>query len=179
MPAALVGVDTGRVDGDGARAQGWYCDPYGLHEDRWVSDGQPTNLVRDHGQESFDDSRWYGPPGPLVPAAVRPLAGNQAQRRRVWRAWTVWLPALLTLGLVGWSLLQDMVAEMFNCFDSCQSMRWIGVSVAANIVTGAIAVWLLTAGMLKPTWRRGITLACWGLCLVARLTLPFILAHTT
>ena len=137
MPAALAGVDTGDVDGDGARAQGWYCDPYGLHQDRWMSGGQPTSLVRDEGEESFDDPPWYGPPGPLAPAAVRPPAGNQAQRRRVWRAWTVWPPALLTLGLVGLSLLQDLVAEMFNCFDSCEPMGWVGVSVAVDIVTGA------------------------------------------
>jgi hypothetical protein len=179
MPAALAGVDTGGVDGDGVPAQGWYRDAYGLHEDRWMSGGQPTNLVRDQGKESFDEPPWCGPPGPLLPAAVRPLAGNQAERRRVWRAWTVWPPALLTLGLVGWSLLQDMVAEMFNCFDSCEPMRWVGVSVAADIVTGAAAGWLLAAGLLKPTWRRGVTLASWGLFLVARLTLPLILALTT
>jgi hypothetical protein len=58
-------------------------------------------------------------------------------------------------------------------------MRWVGVSVAADIVTGAAAGWLLAAGLLKPTWRRGVTLASWGLFLVARLTLPLILALTT
>jgi hypothetical protein len=57
-------------------------------------------------------------------------------------------------------------------------MGWVGVSVAVAIVTGAATVWLLAAGLLKPTWRRGVTLACWGLCLAARLTLPLILAHT-
>lgn len=107
-----------------------------------------------------------------------PLAGDQAQRRRVWRAWTVCLPASLTLGLVGWSLLQDMVAEMFNCFDSCEPMGWVRVSVAVGIVTGAATVWLLVAGLLRPTWRRGVTLACWGLCMAARLILPLILART-
>ena len=34
---------------------GWHEDPYGIHEDRWVSvDGVPTKLVRDSGQESYD-----------------------------------------------------------------------------------------------------------------------------
>jgi hypothetical protein len=167
------------VDARGGQAQGWYRDPYGLHEDRWVSGGQLTDLVRDQGRESFDDSLSYRPPGPFVPAAGRTLAGHQAQRRRLWRAWTVWPPALLTLGLVAWSLLQDMVAEMFNCFDSCEPMGWVDVSVAVDVVTGAAAVWLLAAGMLRPTWRRGVTLACWGLCLVARLILPLILARTS
>ena len=34
---------------------GWHPDPYGLHEERYVSvDGQPTKLVRDAGLESYD-----------------------------------------------------------------------------------------------------------------------------
>jgi hypothetical protein len=50
-------------------AQGWYRDPYAIHEDRYFSDGQPTKLVRDDGAESYDDP----PPGPcpateLIPA---------------------------------------------------------------------------------------------------------------
>jgi len=38
-----------------AKAEGWYRDPYALHEDRWFSDGTPTKLVRDDGRESYDD----------------------------------------------------------------------------------------------------------------------------
>lgn len=36
------------------RAEGWYTDPYGRHEARWMSDGTPTELVRDRGVESHD-----------------------------------------------------------------------------------------------------------------------------
>ena len=36
------------------RAEGWYTDPYGRHEARWMSDGTPTELVRDLGVESYD-----------------------------------------------------------------------------------------------------------------------------
>jgi hypothetical protein len=35
-------------------AEGWYQDPYKVHEDRWYSDGTPTALVRDSGVESKD-----------------------------------------------------------------------------------------------------------------------------
>jgi len=35
-------------------AQGWYRDPYGLHENRYISDGVPTKLVRDGERESYD-----------------------------------------------------------------------------------------------------------------------------
>jgi len=40
-------------------AEGWYRDPYRVHEDRWYSDGTPTALVRDGGIEAKDPP----PPG--------------------------------------------------------------------------------------------------------------------
>jgi hypothetical protein len=81
---------------------GWYRDAYGSHDDRWVSGGKPTNLVRDQGIESYDE-----PPQdrmPLYPRG-RPAgeqlpwarAGRQWRRPGEWRSWTVWLPGLLTL----------------------------------------------------------------------------------
>jgi hypothetical protein len=36
-------------------AEGWYTDPFGRHEARWMSDGNPTKLVRDGAEESYDD----------------------------------------------------------------------------------------------------------------------------
>ena len=35
-------------------AEGWYVDPYGIHDARWISAGKPTELVRDGGKESKD-----------------------------------------------------------------------------------------------------------------------------
>jgi hypothetical protein len=36
-------------------AWGWHADPYGIHEERYISvDGVPTKLVRDGGRESYD-----------------------------------------------------------------------------------------------------------------------------
>jgi hypothetical protein len=35
--------------------EGWYTDPFGRHEARWMSDGSPTKLVRDGHLESYDD----------------------------------------------------------------------------------------------------------------------------
>jgi len=34
--------------------EGWYKDPYGRHEARWISDGTPSALVRDGEVESQD-----------------------------------------------------------------------------------------------------------------------------
>jgi len=45
-------------------AEGWYLDPFGIHQHRWFSAGLPTGLVRDEGTESRDpapDSRFDGP----------------------------------------------------------------------------------------------------------------------
>ena len=36
-------------------AQGWYRDPYHVHEDRYFSAGPPTKLVRDDGREASDE----------------------------------------------------------------------------------------------------------------------------
>lgn len=50
-------------------AWGWHPDPFGVHEERYVSvDGEATKLVRDGGAESYD------PPPPrlrLVPDDAR------------------------------------------------------------------------------------------------------------
>lgn len=35
--------------------EGWCADPFGRHEARWISNGSPTNLVRDRGVESRDE----------------------------------------------------------------------------------------------------------------------------
>ena len=32
--------------------EGWFTDPYGIHEARWLSAGEPTQLVRDQGVEA-------------------------------------------------------------------------------------------------------------------------------
>ena len=50
-------------------AEGWYRDPYGIHDDRWISQGVPTNLVRDSGRESYD----FPPDRPLLDAELVPV----------------------------------------------------------------------------------------------------------
>lgn len=54
--------------------EGWFTDPFGRHEARWMSDGVPTKLVSDGGVESYDDP----PDSPTRCAAVRiePPAGS-------------------------------------------------------------------------------------------------------
>ena len=53
-------------------AEGWYLDPFGLHEARWISDGSPTALVRDGGVESQDT-----PPHPTVDGPLQPVPHDE------------------------------------------------------------------------------------------------------
>jgi hypothetical protein len=49
--------------------EGWYVDPYELHEARWISAGVPTALIRDGQSESTDVPPTPGYKGPLTPFA--------------------------------------------------------------------------------------------------------------
>ncbi len=60
-------------DEDRGFEEGWFTDPYGRHEARWLSDGVPTRLVRDQGDESYDDPPPDAPPT-QTPNRVKPLA---------------------------------------------------------------------------------------------------------
>ena len=62
--------------------QGWYVDPFGVHGDRWISQGRPTALVRDGGVESQDPPRDRPlPPLPLVRAASAPAPDDAPSDR--------------------------------------------------------------------------------------------------
>ena len=47
--------------------EGWFTDPFALHEARWMSQGRPTALVRDGDVESEDPE----PEGPFKVTPVR------------------------------------------------------------------------------------------------------------
>jgi hypothetical protein len=47
--------------------EGWYIDPYGRHEARWISGGMPTGLIRDGGVEGNDP-----PPDEPIVATMEP-----------------------------------------------------------------------------------------------------------
>jgi hypothetical protein len=49
--------------------EGWYLDPFGVHEARWFSDGAPTALVRDKdGAESNE-----APPSTTFQGDLQPV----------------------------------------------------------------------------------------------------------
>ena len=61
--------------------EGWYRDPFGIHEDRWISDGRPTRLVRDGGVEASDEPPGDRPPGELVPIPESEMSSPDDMRR--------------------------------------------------------------------------------------------------
>jgi len=50
--------------------QGWFADPFGVHEARWFSQGTPTALVRDGRKEAQDPPPEPSWTGRLLPAVV-------------------------------------------------------------------------------------------------------------
>jgi hypothetical protein len=65
-------MDAGADDPD-KLPQGWFVDPFGVHDQRWFSQGTATPLVRDDHYESQDPPPDDVPPGPLV----RPFAPSR------------------------------------------------------------------------------------------------------
>ncbi len=65
-----------------ADEEGWYTDPYGLHEARWFSQGQPTRLVRDGDVESSDEPPAEAPSGEPVELHVTPSSTGDTDLRR-------------------------------------------------------------------------------------------------
>jgi len=64
------------------KAQGWYRDPYLVHEDRYFSDGQPTKLVRDGDAEAYDPPPPGQPKLELVGVPESPDSFNSNELRR-------------------------------------------------------------------------------------------------
>jgi hypothetical protein len=57
--------------------EGWYTDPFGLHEARWMSEGSPTTLVRDAGTESYEDVPEGKPTHSCLPIEVPEATGGK------------------------------------------------------------------------------------------------------
>jgi hypothetical protein len=61
--------------------EGWYTDPYGRHEARWMSQGTPTSLVRDGATEGSDPVA--DEPFTVTPVLIEPEGpGDGSDRRR-------------------------------------------------------------------------------------------------
>lgn len=70
------------------RLEGWCSDPFGRHEARWLSDGQPTRLVRDARVESYDDPPDEAPTSIPTPLDVQDSGADASDVRRADEAQT-------------------------------------------------------------------------------------------
>jgi hypothetical protein len=69
------------ADRDHGEEEGWYLDPYKIHQQRWISKGRPSDLVRDGEHEGKDAPPDRPPSLPLVPAPVDGSLGWRDTRR--------------------------------------------------------------------------------------------------
>jgi hypothetical protein len=61
--------------------EGWFTDPYGRHEARWMSEGTPTALVRDGEREGSDPVG--DEPFTVTPVRIEPDGpGDGSDQRR-------------------------------------------------------------------------------------------------
>ena len=60
--------------------EGWFTDPWGRHEARWMSVGRATDLVRDGGTERRDPPP--GTPPTVTPTLIdQPMVGAEGLKR--------------------------------------------------------------------------------------------------
>jgi hypothetical protein len=134
--------------------QGWHSDPFGVHEARYFSAGQPTKLVRDGGTESYDEppsgadevaaamARLSAPPAPpappsaYVPSAYAPRdaypygpASERGPRRGT--------PAILALAASGIILVAAAVAAVHTIMHPAKPARPSGAADVAFVTQAA------------------------------------------
>jgi hypothetical protein len=120
--------------------EGWYSDPWGHHDARWISDGIPSKLVRDGQDESYDDPPDSPPSQAWVPVEPPPgsLTAADAMRADAFEAETI--PSLAELDRrQGSAALTARAHPWFIARD------WIPSSAAKPLTTVRKAT-LITAG---------------------------------
>jgi hypothetical protein len=130
-------------------AEGWYRDPFGVHDDRWFSGGEPTKLVRDRGVESYNEPPPGRLPGPLVPAGTAPPPDGPARFPAPdWPFWTIIPPCLLTVLVAALGFELALAREGAGIFG--------GITAMVAILSLAVSSW--------P--RRVTVLIAWGIVLL-------------
>jgi hypothetical protein len=117
--------------------QGWYDDPFRLHQARYFSAGRPTKLVRDGAVESYDEPPAEIAPGPGAAAAPAPAVTGTLYR-----------------GAVGVESVQASGSDPWVADQRAYRQRGpragVLVSIAALLTAGGVTAALL-AGKSGPT----------------------------
>jgi hypothetical protein len=151
-------------------AEGWYRDPFGVHDDRWVSGGEPTRLVRDRGVESHDEPPPGRPPGPLVPAGTAPPSDGPVRFPAPdWPFWTIIPPCLLAVLGAALGIVLALAGAALSSLASEGVSGYVppnGGLIAAGIVGGFTAM-VATFFLAMSGWpRRVAVLTAWGIVLL-------------
>lgn len=126
--------------------EGWYTDPWGHHDARWISEGVPSKLVRDADVESYEDppdsppsQAWVAiapPPGSLSPTdslRVDSLeAGTMPTLAELNRTQD---SAAITAGAHPWFIARHWIRE--------PSAKPIGSARRAALISGGVLVGLI------------------------------------
>ncbi|HTU37741.1 MAG TPA: hypothetical protein VMF35_06955 [Acidimicrobiales bacterium] len=131
--------------------EGWYTDPWGLHEARWISDGVPSRLVRDGGWESYDDPPDTPPSRAWVPVVTPPGSVTLTDIRRAGAAEGDWLPPRPEERIPG-AQPHGVVQAPRGDRPRVKSARWISFLVAFLVVIG-----VYVGGVLSGLWGPGRT----------------------
>jgi hypothetical protein len=154
--------------------QGWFVDPFGIHEQRWISQGNPTALVRDGRVEAQDAPPDLAVTGPLVPAKPPPRQGAPSDDllRAGDRAGT------------GGDPPDEIPGDQFDFFGDPAIGGTMGMSPALpmSAVAGSLAINPMDLG--GPTTPRRIVRARWialggALVWTALITVQLLSATTT
>jgi hypothetical protein len=134
--------------------RGWYTDPFGRHEARWMSDGVPTKLVRDAERESYDEPPDSPPTHAWVP--IEPLPGllTSADTLRADAAEADAIPSLpelnkressaaITTGAHPWFLTRSWVRVPSAQRGSTRSARPFSAIRRAGLIAGGLVAGLI------------------------------------
>lgn len=117
--------------------QGWYQDPFGLHEKRYISAGRPTKLVRDGQVDSYDEP----PSATYEIAAVRHDEQDRGEQAYVPAAATVSGNIERPPGPAEWSPWRSASRA---------------VMAVVVIATAAILTVIAIGGSDQPSWAKSL-----------------------
>ena len=131
--------------------QGWFADPFGVHESRWFSQGTPTALVRDGRNEAQDPPPEPAWTGRLSPAAVLP--GSQPA------------PGPEDLERADSRNADIEEGSQFGFLGDPALPGTVGAPPTAGLMTSGLPIIPLDGGLPPPTPRRLVTYRwiAWGL----------------
>lgn len=166
--------------------EGWYTDPYGRHEARWMSGGVPTKLCRDGATESYDAPADSPPSQAWVPITPPPGTVTAADTLRADAAEAETMPSLaelnrretsaaITAQAHPWFIARHWIPR------TTQQPKPVSAVQKTALIVGGVAAGLL---LLLSTWLwvvRAVAMArpptIWSGALVASLAAlgaPFV-----